>query len=95
MLVITGWACCDAWQHWKAWDNDTFHVAMESLRSQVKRLRIHPSVMMFLYSSDELPPKDVELGYLKVFNEEHWPNCVLSSASDRTSPITGKRNINF
>jgi hypothetical protein len=42
-----------------------------------------------MYSSDELPPLDVEQAYLNVFKEEHWSNCILSSASDRTSPITG------
>jgi hypothetical protein len=37
-----------------------FVISAESLRSQLKRLRIHPSNLVFLYSSDELPPANVE-----------------------------------
>eukprot|EP01045_Picozoa_sp_COSAG04_P051890 COSAG04_NODE_21824_length_366_cov_4.146067_2_plen_45_part_01 len=45
---------------------------MESLRSQVKRLRRFPSVVTFLYSSDQLPPPEVEQAYLDVFHSERW-----------------------
>jgi hypothetical protein len=37
-----------------------YFISAESVRSQLKRLRIHPSNLVFLYSSDELPPADVE-----------------------------------
>lgn len=93
ILTMPGWCCCDAWQHWPAWTPQTYRVAAESLRSQVKRLRIHPSVLVFLYSSDELPPLDVEKLYLYVFKQEAWPNPVLSTASNYTSPITGPSGV--
>ncbi len=35
ILVLLGWSCCDAFQHWPAWTNETFTTAVESLRSQV------------------------------------------------------------
>src|ERR1044071_2755342 len=60
ILVLPGWCCCDAWQHWSSWGPEQYYIAQESLRSQVKRMRIHPSVLVFLYSSDELPPTNVE-----------------------------------
>ena len=36
------------------------------IRTQIKRLRINPSILVFMYSSDELPPLSVEMNYLKV-----------------------------
>ena len=66
---------------------------MESLRSQVKRQRIHPSVLTFFYASDELPPSNVEKGYLQVLAEERWPNTYLASASDRDSDVTGPTGV--
>eukprot|EP01012_Entosiphon_sulcatum_P011716 TRINITY_DN17211_c0_g1_i4.p1 TRINITY_DN17211_c0_g1~~TRINITY_DN17211_c0_g1_i4.p1 ORF type:complete len:861 (-),score=104.81 TRINITY_DN17211_c0_g1_i4:6-2558(-) len=93
LLVLPGWCCCDAWQHWPVWGNEQFLVANESLRSQVKRLRIHPSVITFLYASDEIPPLHVEQQFLQVFREELWPNPTLSSAADRTSTITGRSGV--
>lgn len=41
-----------------------------SVCTQVKRLRIHPSVIVFLYGSDENPPPNVEQPYLDVFHDE-------------------------
>lgn len=46
------------------------------MRDQVKRLRIHASIVGFLYSSDELPPPSVEKEFLEVFNDERWDNPV-------------------
>jgi exo-1,4-beta-D-glucosaminidase len=93
LLVMPGWCCCDAWQHWTAWDSEQYHVAIESMRSQLRRLRIHASVLVFMYSSDDMPPERVELEYLMVAKQEHWPNPLLSSASDLTSSITGPTGV--
>ena len=46
---MPGICCCDAWQDWTRWDAEHFLIAEESVRSQVKRLRIHPSILVFLY----------------------------------------------
>ena len=59
----------------------------------MKRLRIHPSVLAFWYSSDELPPEHVEQAYLDVFKTQLWPNPVLASASNLTSNITGPTGV--
>jgi len=93
ILTIPGICCCDAWQNWKHWTQQTHTVASESIRTQLKRLRIHASVLVFFYSSDTLPPVDVEKEYLKVIEQEKWPNPVLASASDLTSPITGPTGV--
>eukprot|EP01114_Cavostelium_apophysatum_P018472 TRINITY_DN5716_c0_g1_i1.p1 TRINITY_DN5716_c0_g1~~TRINITY_DN5716_c0_g1_i1.p1 ORF type:complete len:872 (-),score=202.83 TRINITY_DN5716_c0_g1_i1:1-2616(-) len=93
MLVLPGWCCCDAWQHWDVWGPAQYDISRESLRSQVKRLRIHPSILTFLYSSDELPPEEVELNYLPVFDEEYWPASTVASASEYTSNISGDTGV--
>ena len=93
ILVLPGWACCDAWQHWSAWKPETYVVARESLRSQVRRLAVHASVITFFYSSDELPPEDVEAMYLKVFSEELWSTPTVASAAAYTSNITGVTGV--
>ncbi len=74
---------------WSLWGPEQFEVAKESLRSQIQWLRIHPSVLVFLYGSDESPPTNVEQMYLDVFAEELWPNPTLASAADTSSPLTG------
>jgi exo-1,4-beta-D-glucosaminidase len=93
MLMVPGWCCCDAWQHWSYWGPEQHAVAEESTRTQVKRLRIHASVLSFWYSSDELPPDAVEREYLDVFEAEQWPNTLLASASALTSNVTGPTGV--
>eukprot|EP01105_Mastigella_eilhardi_P009637 TRINITY_DN2269_c0_g1_i1.p1 TRINITY_DN2269_c0_g1~~TRINITY_DN2269_c0_g1_i1.p1 ORF type:complete len:914 (+),score=128.61 TRINITY_DN2269_c0_g1_i1:84-2825(+) len=93
IMVISGWSCCDAWQSWNDWSDDQMHIAEESTRSQAKRLRIHPSVVVFMYASDEIPPEHVEQMYLRVLSEEQWPNPSLASAANRTSTITGASGV--
>ncbi|KAH3767001.1 glycosyl hydrolase family 2 [Pelomyxa schiedti] len=93
MLIMPGWCCCDAWQHWSLWSDEEHYVAAESTRSQVKRLRIHPSVFVFLYGSDEAPPLDVESEYLEVFQEEQWSVPTLASAAATTSDLTGSTGV--
>lgn len=93
VLVLLGWSCCDAFQHWPAWTNDTFTTAVESLRSQTRRLRVHPSVLVFLYGSDENPVQDVEKAYLVVFQETLWPNPILASAADDMSFYLGPTGV--
>ncbi len=57
--------CCDAWQHWKWWQEEQYSVASASLRDQFLLLSSHPSVLAFMLSSDELPPPDVEAMYYR------------------------------
>jgi exo-1,4-beta-D-glucosaminidase len=68
-------------------------VHAESLRSQLLRLRAHPSAAAFLYASDTNPPLDVEQEALDVINAVAWPNPTLSAASSRVSPLTGSTGV--
>jgi len=93
ILVMLGWCCCDQWEHWKDWTQENLTVATASLRSQLLRLRQHPSLLVWLNGSDNPPPADVERAYLQVESETHWPNPVLSSASATPTNVTGLSGV--
>jgi len=92
VLIMPGW-CVGAFEDWDKWTADQYAIAPESLRYQVRQLRNHPSVFVFLYGSDNTPPPDVEQTYLQVFADENWPNPVLNSAGDHTTPGFGLSGV--
>ncbi|HXU80787.1 MAG TPA: glycosyl hydrolase family 2, partial [Polyangia bacterium] len=93
LLVMAGWCCCDHWEKWQNWKPEDPGVAERSLRDQLLRLRIHPSLLAWLNGSDHHPPPDIEKVYLKVEDEVHWPNPVVSSATAKVSEITGESGV--
>ena len=93
VLVMLGWCCCDQWEHWKEWNPEDYSVAAESLRSQMLRLRYHPSLLVWLNGSDNPPPALVENAYLKIEAETHWPNPILSSATERPTTVSGASGV--
>jgi exo-1,4-beta-D-glucosaminidase len=93
ILVMLGWCCCDQWEHWDKWTAENHAVSAASLRSQMLRLRHHASLLVWLNGSDNPPPADVEKAYLDIEAETHWPNPVLSSASQAPTTVTGKSGV--
>jgi exo-1,4-beta-D-glucosaminidase len=93
ILVMPGWTCCDAWERWKVWGAEQHRIAGDSLRSQIRILRNHPSVFVWLYGSDGPPPADVEKMYLDILKDLHWPNPSVSSASATATSVTGKSGV--
>lgn len=93
ILVLLGWCCCDTWEHWKTWTPDDLPIATASLRSQMLRLRAHPSLLVWLNGSDNAPPADVEKAYLDVEAETHWPNPTLASASATNTVNAGPSGV--
>jgi exo-1,4-beta-D-glucosaminidase len=93
ILVMLGWCCCDHWERWKTWTPDDLTIATASLRSQMLRLRDHPSLLVWLNGSDNPPPANVEQAYLNVEAETHWPNPILSSASATPTTVTGESGV--
>ncbi len=89
LLVMTGWVCCNAWQDNKSWSEEQTQIATLSLRDQIYQFRSHPSVLAFLYGSDEAPPVNIEKVYLDTFKQFHWPNPVLSSAARTQTDLNG------
>jgi exo-1,4-beta-D-glucosaminidase len=93
MLVMAGWCCCDFWERWKRWDDDAKNIAAESLRSQLLRIRSHPSIVMWLNGSDNPPVAEVEQRYLDVEKQIHWPTPVVSSATAKPAEFSGKSGV--
>jgi exo-1,4-beta-D-glucosaminidase len=88
VLIMPGW-CIGPFEEWDQWDGEHYTIARESMRYQMRQLRNHPSVFVFLYGSDNAPPPAVEQMYLQVMSEENWPNPYLNSAADHTTPGAG------
>ena len=93
LLIMDGWSCGDAWERWPLWTEPVRFLGNESVRAQVRRLAAHPSVFVFLVGSDYHPPADIEAEWMQVFEEEYWPNEVLSSATGQVSDVTGKTGV--
>ncbi len=93
VLVLAGWGCCDYWMKWSDWKPADLDIATASLRSQIARLRNHPSMLAWLNGSDQPPPAAVERAYISALKELDWPNPYLSSASESTTPITGRSGV--
>ena len=93
ILLMPGWTCCDAWERWKSWKPEQHKIAGDSLRDQIRILRNHPSVFVWLYGSDGPPPADVETMYLGILKELDWANPSLSSAAAVATKVTGKSGV--
>ena len=93
ILVMLGWCCCDHWEHWKDWTPQDLTIATASLRSQMLRLRHHASLLVWLNGSDNPPIPPVEKAYLQVEADTHWPNPILSSATQAPTTVTGESGV--
>ena len=93
ILVMLGWCCCDHWEKWATWTPEDLTIATASLRAQMLRLRHHASLLVWLNGSDNPPPPDVERAYLKVEDETHWPNPIISSATQAPTTVSGDSGV--
>ena len=93
ILMMPGWTCCDFWQQWAEWTPETTKIAQASLYDQLTRLRNHPSIFVWLNSSDVPPSASVETMYLQVEKDTRWPNPTLSSASATPSSVSGASGV--
>lgn len=93
ILVMAGWCCCDHWEEWKDWKPGDLAIATDSVRSQILRMRSHPSLLAWLNGSDNPPPADVERAYIQALQDADWPNPYLSSASQKPTSVTGPSGV--
>lgn len=102
ILVMAGWCCCSHWEHWThradykegpTWGAEDYKVAAASLIDQIRRLRNHPSLLVWLNGSDNPPPADVEKMYTDILQKERWPNPYLSSATAKRTQLTGASGV--
>jgi exo-1,4-beta-D-glucosaminidase len=92
VLILAGLSC-SLWETWPKWQKEQYDVAEQSVRSQILRLRSHPSMLVWLNGSDNPPPPDIEGMYLDIEREYLWPNPVISSASQQPTSMTGKSGV--
>lgn len=90
ILTLPGWECCDKWQSISKWTDADYAVAKASAVSEGARLRDHPSVISFLIGSDESPTAKAETNYLDALHSVDWPDPIVTSAADTSSPQLGK-----
>jgi len=93
ILVMPGWICCDVWEKWGLWTPEMKKIAAASLVDQIKSLRAHPSVFVWLYGSDNPPPPEIENMYLGILKELEWPNPSVSSAAATPTTLTGESGM--
>ncbi|MGA8223859.1 MAG: beta galactosidase jelly roll domain-containing protein [Candidatus Acidiferrales bacterium] len=93
ILIMAGWSCCDFWEEWDKWKPGQLEIASKSLRSQILRMRSHPSMLVWLNGSDNPPPVNVEKTYINLLKELDWPNPYISSAHQKPSALTGPPGV--
>ena len=93
ILLIAGWCCCEHWERWKKWKEEDHRIAADSLRDQIRRIRNHPSMLTWWNGSDGPPPEKVEQMYIDVLKAGNWPNPYQSSATARTTTLTGATGL--
>jgi exo-1,4-beta-D-glucosaminidase len=102
ILIMAGWCCCSHWEHWQhrddykegpVWDKEDYDIAAKSQADQIRRLRNHPSVLVWLNGSDNPPPADVEKMYVDIIKKYQWPNPFLSSATAKKAEFSGASGV--
>ncbi len=93
VLIMAGWTCCSMWERWNEWGPEQYAIAEQSQRDELRLLRNHPSLLVWLNGSDNPPPSNVEKMYLNVGHDVSWPNPFLSSAADTPTLVTGPSGV--
>ena len=75
------------------WDKEDYDIAAKSQADQIRRLRNHPSLLVWLNGSDNPPPPDVEQMYIDILKKYQWPNPFLSSATAKPTTVTGATGV--
>jgi exo-1,4-beta-D-glucosaminidase len=97
IMVMAGWCCCCHWEEWDLWNSIDNTVAMESQKDQIIRLRNHPSLLVWLFGSDNPPtnksPYYVESNYLNILNTYAPTLPHLSSATATSTTLAGLTGV--
>ena len=89
LMLMPGLPCCEHWERWENWKEEDYKIAPEMVRDQIRRFRNHPSILTWLNSDDNPPAPDVEKMYIKILEEENWPNPYQSHSGRKRSAVTG------
>ncbi|PMQ03317.1 Exo-beta-D-glucosaminidase [Dyella sp. AD56] len=94
ILVLAGWECCDKWESaaktgGSPWTAADLKVAENSMASEARLLRNHPSVIGFYIGSDNAPPPPIAKMYVDTLHAEDWSLPIISAAADQGTAETG------
>lgn len=99
ILIMVGISCQWEWKNIFGGDAEDQYgciispediaTAAKSFRDQVKWLRNHPSIFLWLYGSDKFPRPELEKKYLGILGAYDSTRPFLSSAAEHTSSLTG------
>ncbi|RJP67207.1 MAG: glycoside hydrolase family 2 [Ignavibacteriales bacterium] len=101
ILLMVGWSCQWEWEAFIGKKHDDygavttgkdFNLLSQSWRDQIKWLRNHPSIFVWLYGSDKFPNPTLEKDYLKTLSLFDSTRCSLASAGNKTS-LAGKTGV--
>jgi exo-1,4-beta-D-glucosaminidase len=99
ILIMVGWSCQWEWEAYIGKPHDDngavctpadMRLLADSWIDQIKWLRNHPAIFLWLYGSDKFPRPELEQEYLKILSEDDSTRPSLASAAGRVSSITGK-----
>lgn len=94
IMILPGWECCDKWESaaktgGEPWTAADMKVARESMASEARLLRNHPSVIGFLIGSDNVPPAAIGTLYVDALRAEGWTLPIVSAATEEAGPPAG------
>ena len=102
ILLMVGWSCQWEWGHFLGKKEDKhgtvnssadIKLLSESWKDQIKWLRNHPSIFVWLYGSDKYPQPELEENYIKILFHNDPTRPTIASAAEKTSTITGKTEV--
>lgn len=102
ILIMTGWSCQWEWPASLGKEVDEFggiktpediQLISKSWQDQIKWLRNHPSIFVWVYGSDKLPRPELEKNYQEILKQDDPTRPFLASAKGWTSAVTGKTAV--
>ncbi len=102
IMVMVGWSCEWEWQNLIGKPADDYgaikspediNLISKSWEDQIKWLRNHPSIFVWLYGSDKYPRPELEKRYLEILKKDDPTRPYLASAAEHTSTMTGKSAV--
>ncbi|RXZ84010.1 hypothetical protein EBB07_02605 [Paenibacillaceae bacterium] len=98
LLYMGGWTCCSKWQEPADYTDRDLEIVSDSLDSQLRALRVHPSMIAWMNGSDNPASysskqrgREVEQAFLDIENRNHWDEygAIISSGSAKVATLTG------
>ena len=98
IMILAGWECCDKWESaaktgGSIWTAADMKVAEDSMASEARLLRNHPSVIGFLIGSDNPPPPAIAKLYVDTLRAADWPLPIISAAVPRGTAEAGPSGL--